>query len=45
MNGPITLTVEAKVRWWVKPLITGVERALHGLVWIISKYGIKVRVP
>ena len=45
MDGPITFIVEAKVRWWVKPLLKGVERALNGLVWIITKYGIKVRVP
>lgn len=45
MNGPISLTVEAKVRWWVKPLVRGMERALNGIVWIIKKYGIKVRVP
>lgn len=45
MNGPISLTVEANVRWWVKPLIRGVEKLLNALVWIIVNYGIKVRVP
>ena len=45
MTGPITLTVTVEVRWWVKPALRGMERAINGLVWIITKYGIKVRVP
>lgn len=45
MQGPISLTVEAKVRWWVKPLLRGIELALNLAVWIIEKYGLKVRVP
>lgn len=45
MNGPITLTVEANVRWWVKPALRGMERAINALVWVIQKYGVKVRIP
>ena len=45
MNGPITITVEAKVRWWVKPLLRGIEFALNLAVWVIEKYGAKVRIP
>ena len=45
MIGPITLTVTAEVRWWVRPLMSGMERALNGLVWLITKYGIRVRIP
>lgn len=45
MNGPITLTVKANVRWWVKPLLKGMERALNVLVWVITNYGVKIRIP
>jgi len=45
VTGPLTLTVTAEVRWWVNPLLRGMERALNGIVWLITKYGIKVRVP
>jgi hypothetical protein len=39
---PSTVTVEitAKVRWWVKPAIALINRALV----IISKYGVKAEV-
>jgi hypothetical protein len=41
----ITLTVEANVRWWVRPLLRLMERTLNACVWLITKYGVAVTVP
>lgn len=44
MTDRVEITVEANVRWWVKPLAKALQHLVNGFVWLVTKYGVKVRV-